>query len=102
MSPIETKFTQELIEKTEQAKMICNCNPARFLQMIEKNGGVKTVKSLIAKDEISDCFEALKACSRLDLSVEALVVDKQYAELFTDDEVNACFMRLCECEYFKW
>lgn len=101
MNVLENKFTQELIDKSQQAKKECKYNPTRFLQMIAKNGGVKTAKMLIAKDEISDGFTVLELCGRLDLSMEACVVDKKYAELFTDDEVNACYLQLCECEFFK-
>ena len=100
-SSLENEFAQELIQKSEQAKKDCKYNPARFLQMIAKNGGVKTAKLLIAKDQISDGFETLKMCDRLDLSMEAVVVDQKYADLFTDDEVDICFMRLCECEFYK-
>lgn len=101
MESLENKFTQELIEKSEKAKKDCKYNPTRFLQMIANNGGVKTAKLLIAKDQISDGFVTLQMCGRLDLSMEAVVVDKKYAGLFTDDEVNTCFMRLCECGFFK-
>ncbi len=101
MNPLETTFTQELIEKSTQAQKVCTCNLTRFLQMVEKNGGVKTVKNVLSKDQYADGFEALKACGRLDLSVEAVVTQSQYAELFTDDEVNICFMHLCECGYFQ-
>lgn len=101
MNPLETKFTQELIKKCEQAKKECSCNLTRFLQIVEKNGGVKAVKMLLAKDQIPDGFETLKMRGRLDLSMEAVVVDHQFADLFTDDEVNTCFMWLCECNFFK-
>lgn len=101
MDSLENRFTQELTEKCEQAKNECKYSPTRFLQMVAKNGGVKTAKALLAKDQLSDGFEALQKCGRLDLSVEAVVVDKKYAELFTDDEVNRCFMRLCDCGFYK-
>ena len=101
MNPLETKFTQELIKKGEQAQKECNCNFTRFLQTVEKSGGVKAVKLLLSKDQLLDSFETLKACGRLDLAVEAVVVDSKFADLFTDDEVNACFMRLCESNFFQ-
>lgn len=101
MSPLEVQFTQELIDKSEKAKKECKYNPTRFLQMLAKDGGVKTAKLLIARDQISDGFVTLQMCGRMDLSMEASVVDKKYADLFTDDEVNACFMRLCECGFYK-
>lgn len=101
MNLLENKFTQELIKKSEQAEKECKYNSERFLQLLAKSGGVKTAKALLSKDQFSDDFEVLETCGRLDLSMEALVVDKKYAELFTDNEVNICFIRLCECGFYK-
>ncbi len=101
MSALENEFTQELIRKTEQAAKVCDYNPARFLQMVEKNGGVRTAKSYISRNQTSEGFEKLQMCGKLNLSMEAVVVDKKYAELFTDDEVNSCFVLLCEYGFYK-
>ena len=42
----------------------------------------------------SDGFGALAEKNRLDLSLEALAVDKRYTALFTDEEVNNALQRL--------
>jgi hypothetical protein len=44
----------------------------------------------------------LRAAGRLDLSPEAAVVSKQYAELFTDEEVDFCLDALLECGFFGY
>lgn len=101
MSALENEFTQELIKRTEEAAKACGYNPARFVQAVEKNGGVRTAKSYISRNRTSEGFEKLQMCGKLDLSMEAVVVDKKYAALFTDDEVNSCFMLLCEYGFYK-
>ena len=47
----------------------------------------------------SDGFNALQGKGRLDLSLEALVVDKRFTTLFTDEEANEALMRLLEAGY---
>ena len=37
----------------------------------------------------------------LRLSPEAVIVSKEFAPLFTDDEVNFCFSLLCEAGYYE-
>lgn len=100
MKELEAKFEKELIKKIETAKNECGYNPGRLPKLIEAHGGVKTAKGIIRKGCPSDGFETLKQAKRLDLTMEASVIDIKYAELFTDDEVNFCYEILCECEDF--
>ena len=48
----------------------------------------------------SDGFNLLAQKGRLDLSLEALAVKKQFTALFTDEEVNWCLDVLMEAGYF--
>ena len=47
----------------------------------------------------SDGFALLAQKGRLDLSLEALAVKKQFTSLFTDEEANNALMRLLEAGY---
>ena len=47
----------------------------------------------------SDGFNILAQKGRLDLSLEALAVDKRFTSLFTDEEANEALMRLLEAGY---
>ena len=47
----------------------------------------------------SDGFSLLAQKGRLDLSLEALAVKKQFTALFNDDEANNALMRLLEGGY---
>ena len=97
----EQKFQQELLDKSAAAKRDCGYNPTRFIQMLASRGGVQTAKDLIGKRKISDGFTTLQMAGRLDLTMESSVVAPEYAELFTDDEVNYCYDLLCECNFYK-
>lgn len=60
---------------------------------------MKTAKRCLSGRRLSDGFNALRDCGRLELSLEALVVDKRYTGLFTDEEANEALMRLLEAGY---
>ena len=47
----------------------------------------------------SDGFAQLQKLGRLDLTVEALAVDKRFTALFTDEEANEALTRLLEAGY---
>ena len=47
----------------------------------------------------SDGFSLLAAKGHLELTLEALAVDKRYTALFTDEEANNALMRLMDAGY---
>jgi hypothetical protein len=58
-----------------------------FLQMLNERGGLDTAKYLINSPKVSDGYTALYLRSRLDLTVEAMVVENpKWQELFTSEE----------------
>lgn len=64
----------------------------------------ETLSLILAKRQLSghrdsDGFAALAQKGRLDLSLEALAIQKAYTALFTDEEANAALMRLLEAGY---
>ena len=60
---------------------------------------VKSAKRILSGNRLSDGFNQLLACGHLELSLEALVVDKRHTALFTDEEANEALMRLLEVGY---
>ena len=98
---LEKKFEEELIKNCQVAQKEYEYNPTRFLQTVERFGGVKTAKEIMRKNNTFDGFDKLQKAGRIDLTMEAVVANPKYAELFTDDEVNACFELLCEYGYYK-
>lgn len=100
LKELEMQFNKDLIARCQLAQKECGYNTTRFMQGIERWGGVATAKELIKKRKLSDAFLALEAKNRLDLTMEAAVIDKKFTQLFTDDEVNYCFEVLCESGYY--
>jgi len=60
---------------------------------------VKTAKRSLSGNRLSDGFNQLLAKGQLKLSLEALVIDKRFTALFTDEEANEALMRLLEVGY---
>lgn len=47
----------------------------------------------------SDGFDALAELSRLELSLEALAIRREFGSLFSDDEANTALSRLLDAGY---
>lgn len=76
-----------------------NYNATYFLHMLAEHGGVETARRLITTTTPSQGFTVLWERQRLDLTVEAHVVQAQFSELFTADEVEAAASRLAAYGY---
>lgn len=82
------------------AKAEANYTATVFLGMLQKHGGVLTAKQLINATKPSDGYTALYERDRLDLTVEAVVVENQeWHELFTRDELAKARRRLGQYGY---
>ena len=73
--------------------------PNYFRQAVANNGGVLTVKSLLAKRTLTPGFLRLYQAGRLDLSCEAFVIAPYYAELFQPDEIAWATHQLREVDF---
>ena len=88
---MEEKFLAALATNREKAAALgVRIRPVPDLQQAHR---------LLAGSRLSDGFGELAAKGRLDLTLEALAVDKRYTVLFTDDEANNALTRLLEAGY---
>ena len=60
---------------------------------------MKQAHQILSSHRESDGFSFLAAKGRLDLSLEALAVKKQFTALFSDEEANNALMRLLDGGY---
>lgn len=60
---------------------------------------LKTAHRCLSGNRLSDGFNDLKVKGLLKYSLEALVIDKRFTALFTDEEANEALMRLLEAGY---
>ena len=60
---------------------------------------LKGAKRILSGTRLSDGFNDLKVKGQLKLSLEALVIDKRFTALFTDEEANEALSRLLDAGY---
>lgn len=69
------------------------------MRPIDEKEGLKNAKRILSGNRLSDGFNDLAAKGQLKLSLEALVIDKRFTGLFTDEEANEALSRLLEAGY---
>ena len=69
------------------------------LRPMEASDAMKTAHRALSGNRVSDGFNVLADKKHLDLSLEALAVDKRFTQLFTDEEANTALMRLLDAGY---
>lgn len=98
---LKKQFHRDMISIYEKAKDECGYVATRFMQMVVEKGGLATAKELIIKNVDTYGFERLYELKRLDLSVEALVLNNKYRSLFSSYERQRCRDRLKKYGYYK-
>ena len=63
--------------------------PSLFEKMLNEYGAVEVVKKLIKSSDQQSGFRRLVNEGRLDLTMEKIMLEKQFASLFTKDELEA-------------
>ena len=91
---MESKFITAWAQNREKAaKLNIRMRP------VEEKDAMKTAHRALTGHRVSDRFYLLADKHRLDLSLEALAVDKRYTALFSDEEANNALTRLLSNGY---
>lgn len=69
------------------------------MRPVEPEQAMTAARRILDGRRLSDGFSALAEQDRLDLSLEALAVDRRFTGLFTDDQANEALTRLLEAGY---
>lgn len=93
---IEGDFHDEMLEIYRRAKSEAGYNATRFLRMVAEQGGLKTARYLLHSPRVSAGYAALCERRRLDLTVEATILDPKWESLFSDDDRRVAVSRLRE------
>lgn len=96
----ESKFEEQWKAATLRAATLCGAQSAPTLAAIAKAGALAAARETLRRGEESLLFEPLLQAGHLELSMEALVTRSDFADLFSDREVNLCLERLCEAGFF--
>ena len=95
---LEDDLTAALIDGYQRAGKEVGYWGRRFLQAVRRNGGLATVKRMMAPRNAGQRagLDALLDAGRPDLTVEAIILQPKYRGLFTEAELSAAAERLGE------
>src|ERR1700676_622798 len=97
---LEDLFDRAMMDIYRRAKTEANYNAARYFQMLMDHRGLETARILLHAAGVSEGYTALWERGRLDLTVEALILDHpEYHPLFTDEERAIARRRLEDYKY---
>ena len=97
---LEKQFHQAMVNIYNRAKAECNYQPSYFLKMVSELGGLEAAKRLLSATDAQQGFGTLQRLGRLDLTMEAHVIKPEFAELFSDAEIDEAKERLDQQGYF--
>lgn len=96
---LKKAFHQEMIALYKRMTKELKYKSPRLMDLINKYGGYEAaVKYITTENNVQD-FAVLWENERLDLSVEALITNNRYRDLFMEDIVKYCDRKLQEYSY---
>ncbi|EIN6343154.1 hypothetical protein [Vibrio parahaemolyticus] len=97
---LEVKFDDAMMGIYKRALSEVNYKATVFLRMLLEHKGLETAKRLIHSSKVSDGYTSLWQLGRLDLTVEALIIDNPiWHDLFNEEELAICKKRLKDYRY---
>jgi hypothetical protein len=97
---LKARFDTAMFDIYRRAKSEAKYNASIFLQMVADRGGLATARYLINQPRPSDGYTHLYERGRLDLTVEAMIVENaQWHSLFSADELAKARARLQQYGY---
>jgi hypothetical protein len=86
----------------ERALSEAKYKASRFLEMLYEHRGLETARILLHAPKVSEGYIALWERGRLDLTVEALILENiKWYQLFDYNEIEICRKRLKDYQYIK-
>lgn len=84
----EDRFTAFLHGKANEMKKELKYTPRQFIALLGSEGGLATAQKLVRKEDMSYGTSELYMGNRLDLSLEALILESEWIRYF-DEELLA-------------
>lgn len=96
---LEREFAAAMRDFYLRAKQELGYNATYFVRMLSTEGPLETARRLISSTQPSEGFTTLWERGRLDLTVEAHVIQPRFEPLFTEEELEAARQRLAAYGY---
>lgn len=92
-------FHERMLRICDEAISECHYNPSRFRNMVLDKGGLETARQLLRSSAQSEGLTRLWMEKRLDISMEATVLQDPWRELFSPAELAVAQERLRALRY---
>ncbi len=97
---LKEEFREAMIAIYTRTFSACGYRAGRFLEMVNTQGGLETAKILLREEEPRGGFVALHEQGRLDVTMEAVIVEnEEWHPLFTQEEIGIAKKRLSDFGY---
>ncbi len=90
------RFDAAMLELVETWKREVRYSATRFRQMVDRRGGVETARRLLGRPDVSSGFLKLKDAGKLELTIEYLILQREFTTLFTFEERGIARGRLID------
>jgi uncharacterized LabA/DUF88 family protein len=93
---LKSDFHEAMLNIYRRAKSECRYDAKVFLGMVVEHGGLEAAKRLLHAPDVQEGFTRLWECGRLDLTMEALIIQDPWNQLFTAEELAIAKRRLTQ------
>lgn len=93
---MEQKFIAAWAKAREEAAVL-----GVRMRPVADSDALKVAHLALSGNRESDGFATLLDAGRLDLSLEALAIDRRFTALFSDKEANVALTRLLEAGFYR-
>jgi len=94
LADLTRRFDAAMFDIYERAGHEVGYWAARYLQLLKRRGGLESARYLLRSKLTSDGYARLRDAGRLDLTVEALVLQPEFEPLFSPEELARAGDRL--------
>src|ERR1700722_7565320 len=99
MGDLAAKFHERMLVVYRTASAECGYRPTYLLRLVNERGGLGAAQMLLATEHPAAGLPTLWGKSRLDLSLEAAVLEPAWSDLFSADDRAIATKRLRRLGY---
>jgi hypothetical protein len=94
MTEVENNLRHRMLAAAQICKKELRWNPSRAVQMINEHGPIEAARLMVLAPNGTDGFARCWEENRLELSVEHIVLELEFAPLFTSEVLDTARNRL--------
>ena len=92
-----SRFPMAMLQVYDDVSAACGgYRPTQFRRLVCEEGGLGAARFFLHETKPSSGFTELFRCNRLELSMEALVTQEPWCQLFTQEELGQARKRLAD------